>query len=317
MLAESLANLACVGARAVAVVNCLNFGNPEHPEVMWQLSEAVDGLADACRAFGLPVIGGNVSLYNESAGRDIDPTVVLGVLGLVDRLRRRPPGPGWADGSTVVLLGSRSAADGPRHPLAGSRWAVECRGRRRGTLPPLDTGAHRRLVDLVAGLVAEALDGGAGLFTGVHDVSAGGLGVALAEMAVRSADGAGRRVGGRRATASSSASSPRGWWRPPTVPMSWWTRAAAAGVAVLGARTGRRRPAGRAGAGRPRRWTRCKRPRRAPCPAPWARHGAQSAGRARAAQAGRRAASSSRTSSGTRRSPWPVPTERSAFTVPW
>ena len=189
VLAESLANLACVGARAVAVVNCLNFGNPEHPEVMWQLSEAVDGLADACLTFGLPVIGGNVSLYNESAGRDIDPTVVLGVLGLVDRLRRRPPGPGWADGSTVVVLGSRSAADGPRHPLAGSRWAVECRGRRRGTLPPLDTGAHRRLVDLVAGVVVEALDGGAGLFTGVHDVSAGGLGVALAEMAVRSGTG--------------------------------------------------------------------------------------------------------------------------------
>ncbi|MGO9455810.1 MAG: phosphoribosylformylglycinamidine synthase subunit PurL, partial [Acidimicrobiales bacterium] len=181
VLAESLSNLACVGARAVAVVNCLNFGNPEHPEVMWQLSEAVDGLADACRAFGLPVIGGNVSLYNESAGRDIDPTVVLGVLGLVDRLRRRPPGAGWADGSTVVLLGSRSAADGPPHPLAGSRWAVERRGRRGGTLPPLDTDAHRRLVDLVAGVVDETLAGGEGLCTGVHDVSAGGLGVTLAE----------------------------------------------------------------------------------------------------------------------------------------
>ncbi len=183
VLAESVANLACVGARAVAVVNCLNFGNPEHPEVMWQLSEAVDGLADACRALGLPVIGGNVSLYNESAGRDIDPTVVLGVLGLVDVLRCRPPGVGWEDGATVVLLGARAASSGPAHPLGGSRWAVERRDRRGGVLPLLDLDAHRRLVDLVAGLVAETVDGGDGLLCGVHDVSGGGLGVALAEMA--------------------------------------------------------------------------------------------------------------------------------------
>jgi phosphoribosylformylglycinamidine synthase len=185
VLAESLANLACVGARAVAVVNCLNFGNPEHPEVMWQLSEAVDGLSEACAAFGLPVIGGNVSLYNESAGRDIDPTVVLGVLGLTERLRRRPPGASWTEGSTVVLLGARAAAEGPPHPLGASRWAVEQRGRRGGALPPLDIDAHRRLVELVAGLVAETLAGHDGWLCGVHDVSAGGLGVALAEMAVR------------------------------------------------------------------------------------------------------------------------------------
>ncbi len=76
----------------VALVNCLNFGNPEHPEVMWQLSEAIDGMAEACRALAVPVIGGNVSLYNESRGADIDPTPVVGTLGLVDRLDRRPPG---------------------------------------------------------------------------------------------------------------------------------------------------------------------------------------------------------------------------------
>ena len=80
-VAEGVANLACVGATAKAVVNCLNFGNPEHPEVMWQLSEAIDGMAEACRALGLPVIGGNVSLYNESGGADIDPTPVVGLLG--------------------------------------------------------------------------------------------------------------------------------------------------------------------------------------------------------------------------------------------
>ena len=82
-------NLACVGARPLGLVNCLNFGNPEHPEVMWQLSESIDGMAEACRAFGIPVVGGNVSLYNESGGRDIDPTPVVGLVGLVDR--PRPP----------------------------------------------------------------------------------------------------------------------------------------------------------------------------------------------------------------------------------
>src|SRR5271155_373612 len=96
-VAESVANLACVGATAKAVVNCLNFGNPEHPEVMWQLSESIDGMTEACLGLGLPVIGGNVSLYNESGGNDIDPTPVIGVLGLVDELAARPPGIGWTD----------------------------------------------------------------------------------------------------------------------------------------------------------------------------------------------------------------------------
>ena len=96
VLAEGVANLACVGATPVAVVNCLNFGNPEHPEVMWQLSECIDGMAEACRALSLPVIGGNVSLYNESGGSDIDPTPVLGVLGLVDAVHAPPPGLAWS-----------------------------------------------------------------------------------------------------------------------------------------------------------------------------------------------------------------------------
>ena len=108
-LAESVANLACVGATPVAVVNCLNFGNPEHPEVMWQFSECIDGMAEACRALGLPVIGGNVSFYNESGGADIDPTPVFGVLGLVDVLRAARPGLAWREGDTFVLLGERAA----------------------------------------------------------------------------------------------------------------------------------------------------------------------------------------------------------------
>jgi phosphoribosylformylglycinamidine synthase len=188
-LAEGMANLACVGARPTAVVNCLNFGNPEHPVVMWQLSEAIDGLSEACVAFGLPVIGGNVSLYNESAGVDIDPTPVIGVLGLVDTLAHRPPGIGWSPGASIILLGARRASAGPAHPLAGSRWAVEVRGHRRGTLGGLDFSGHAALVELVRGMVAETLASGNGLLCGAHDVSGGGLGVALAEMALHSGVG--------------------------------------------------------------------------------------------------------------------------------
>ena len=151
-LAEGVANLACVGATAVAVVNCLNFGNPEHPEVMWQLSECIDGMAEGCRALSLPVIGGNVSLYNESGGADIDPTPVLGVLGLVDLLVAPPPGVAWDEGDTLVLLGARVSHDGS-FPLDGSRWATERRAHRSGALPAIDLEAHAAVCAFVAGLV--------------------------------------------------------------------------------------------------------------------------------------------------------------------
>jgi phosphoribosylformylglycinamidine synthase len=185
VLAEGVANLACVGATPVAVVNCLNFGNPEHPEVMWQLSECIDGMAEACRALRLPVIGGNVSLYNESGGSDIDPTPVLGLLGLVEELAAPPPGLAWNDGDTLVLLGTREAADGS-FPLDGSRWATERRQHRGGTLPGLDLFRHGELCTLVTGLVAAIVAGDPEppLLSAVHDVSSGGLAVALAEMAV-------------------------------------------------------------------------------------------------------------------------------------
>src|SRR5438270_5631258 len=105
LVAESTLNVACAGARPIAVVNCLNFGNPEHPEVMWQLSEAIDGMGDTCRALGIPVVGGNVSLYNESRGRDIDPTPIVGMLGIIDRLVARPPVAALTDASSIVVLG--------------------------------------------------------------------------------------------------------------------------------------------------------------------------------------------------------------------
>ncbi len=184
VVAESALNVACVGARPVAVVNCLNFGNPEHPEVMWQLSEAIDGMAEACRALDLPVIGGNVSLYNESRGRDIDPTPVVGTLGLVDRLDRRPPPPGLVAGDRLVLIGPQ---DDPG--LGGSRWALTARDHRGGRLAPLDLELHGRLLALVAGLVND------GVVNGVHDLSDGGLGVGAAEMAVVSGVGFSMRPG--------------------------------------------------------------------------------------------------------------------------
>jgi phosphoribosylformylglycinamidine synthase len=189
VLAESIANLACVGARPSAVVNCLNFGNPEHPEVMWQLAECVDGLAAACRAFGLPVIGGNVSLYNESQGQDIDPTPVLGVLGLVPHLVGAPPSArAPAAGDTVLVLGHRHDDPPRRHPLGGTAWA-RGRGRRGGTPPRVDVERHRRVCELVVELVAPSLRGEDVAVSAVHDVSSGGLGVALAELCLASGVG--------------------------------------------------------------------------------------------------------------------------------
>ena len=177
VVAEAVMNLACVGARPLAVVNCLNFGNPEHPEVMWQLSEAIDGMSEACDAFGLPVIGGNVSLYNESRGSDIDPTPVIGLLGMVDDLSSPPPGAGLVDGGRILLLGDTWPG------LAGSRWATHTGKARLGTLPPCDLEAHTRVANLVRDLVVERA------VLGAHDVAEGGLAVALAEMAVRSGVG--------------------------------------------------------------------------------------------------------------------------------
>jgi phosphoribosylformylglycinamidine synthase II len=179
-VAEAVLNLACVGARPLALVNCLNLGNPEHPEVMWQLSECIDGMAEVCRELGVPVVGGNVSLYNESRGQDIDPTPVVGLLGAVDRLERRPPGVTLVEGAAVLLVGPRSSE------LGGSRWAAEVMGGGRplGRLPALDLGGHTATAALVRDLVAD------GLLGGVHDVADGGLGVALAELVARSGVGA-------------------------------------------------------------------------------------------------------------------------------
>jgi phosphoribosylformylglycinamidine synthase len=185
-VAESALNVSCAGAIPLALVNCLNLGNPEHPEVMWQLSEAVDGMAQACEALAIPVIGGNVSLYDESGGRDIDPTPVIAVVGLLGRIVRKPPVPGWHSGDSLVVLGP------PPGGLAGSRWARSVAGCAGGVLAPVDLVSHRELCRFVRELVAREVqeDDPPRLVRGLHDVADGGLGVALAECARASRTGA-------------------------------------------------------------------------------------------------------------------------------
>jgi phosphoribosylformylglycinamidine synthase len=169
---EAARNVACSGARAIALVNCLNFGNPEHPEVMWQFSEVVEGMSEACEALGFPVIGGNVSFYNASGDDDIDPTPVAGVLGLIDELHDRPPAAAFRAGDDIVVLGA------VRAELGGSEWAAVVHGLDGGMPPAADLDQARAVHELVAGLVRERA------VAGVHDVSDGGLAVALAEMAI-------------------------------------------------------------------------------------------------------------------------------------
>jgi phosphoribosylformylglycinamidine synthase len=188
-VAESVANLACVGATAKAVVNCLNFGNPEHPEVMWQLSESIDGMAEACNGLGLPVIGGNVSLYNESGGNDIDPTPVVGLLGVVDSLLAPPPGWAWHEGDSLVLVGTRAASGPVPYPLGGTRWATK-RGRRGGNVPGFDASTLVPTFSFVASEIAAICAGASSDVTAVHDVGGGGLATALAEMAASTGIGA-------------------------------------------------------------------------------------------------------------------------------
>jgi phosphoribosylformylglycinamidine synthase subunit PurL len=182
IVAEAVANLACVGAEPAALVNCLNFGNPEHPEVMWQLSEAIDGMSEACRRLSLPVVGGNVSLYNETRGRNIDPTPIVAAVGVIEKLAIRPPGPTLVGDMPLVLVGGASGRDWAQHAtLSGSAWAW-ARGHRGGRPPELDLDVHRSSCEVVRSLVID------GLLHGVHD-TADGVGPSLAEMAVRSGVG--------------------------------------------------------------------------------------------------------------------------------
>ena len=170
---EAARNVACAGGEPRALVNCLNFGNPEHPEVMWQFSEVVDGMSEACRALDLPVIGGNVSFYNESRGRDIDPTPVVGVVGLLEQLETAPPPAALRADDTILLVGPETAAE-----FGGSEWAAVVHGLDGGLPPSADLDTARAVHDFVRALVTDRV------VAGVHDCSDGGLAVTLTEMAI-------------------------------------------------------------------------------------------------------------------------------------
>jgi phosphoribosylformylglycinamidine synthase len=180
---------------------------------------------------GLPVVGGNVSLYNSSDGVDIDPTPVIGVLGVIDELVRRPPGAGLHESGQLLQLGPPSTG-----ALDGSRWVETAHGHRGGALPPLDVAAHAAVCELVRGLVDDAL------VLGIHDVSDGGLGLALAEMAVRSGTGFDVEIaGGHRGLFSESPSRVVACVAPEH--LTEVTRRAAVGAVTV-------TPLGRAGGGR-------------------------------------------------------------------
>jgi phosphoribosylformylglycinamidine synthase subunit PurL len=172
------------GARPLAVTNCLNFGSPEDPEVMWQFAEAVRGLADGCAALGVPVTGGNVSFYNQTGTVAVHPTPVIGVLGVHDDVRQRLAIAFPAAASPIVLLGETESEFG------GSAWAHVRHGHLGGRPPAVRLDAERRL----AGLLAEAA--AAGLLSSAHDLSDGGLGVALAESCLRGRTGCRVRLPG-------------------------------------------------------------------------------------------------------------------------
>jgi phosphoribosylformylglycinamidine synthase II len=177
-LSEAYRNVAATGAQPVAVSDCLNFGSPEDPEVMWQFVESVSGLADGCLALGIPVTGGNVSLYNQTGSTPIYPTPVVAVMGVIDTVDRRLPS-GWQDdGENLYLLGSSRAE------LDGSLWAQMLHDHLGGMPPQPDLAAEKALAGV---MVAAAHDG---LVTSAHDVSTGGLAVALVEGVLRRGVGA-------------------------------------------------------------------------------------------------------------------------------
>ena len=183
-LAEAARNVACAGAVPIGATNCLNFGNPEKPDIMWGLVEAIEGLSDACRALDIPITGGNVSLYNETDGRAIFPTPVIGVVGLIEDASCALGRSFRAAGSEIVLLGA-SVGRGDAEPkgraasagLGGSEYLKILHGLIAGDVPHLDLEAERALLALLAKATAGRL------LLSAHDCSDGGLAVTLAESA--------------------------------------------------------------------------------------------------------------------------------------
>ena len=188
VLAEAFRNVAATGARPIAVTNCLNFGSPEDPEVMWQFAEAVRGLADGCAVLNVPVTGGNVSFYNQTGTTAIHPTPVIGVLGVHDDVGRRLGIGFGAAGRDLVLLGRTEPEFG------GSAWAGVLHGHLGGEPPEPDLDAGLRLATVLVTACAT------GLLEAAHDLSDGGLAVALAESCVRGGTGCRIRLPGNAFT---------------------------------------------------------------------------------------------------------------------
>jgi len=177
--------VAAAGARPWAATNCLNFGNPEKPEVMWQFSEAVDGMAEACRALSIPITGGNVSFYNDTLGKSIDPTPIVGVLGVIENAAATLTMAFRNEGDAIVLLDGRADAASTASSEAGkgeslrefasSEYARTISEIIGGVPPAVDLAAESRLIEALVALAAERL------LASAHDVSDGGIAVALAE----------------------------------------------------------------------------------------------------------------------------------------
>src|SRR5437868_7464565 len=185
-VAEAARNLTCSGARPLAVTDNLNFGNPYKAENFWQLREAVEGIAEACRAFGTPVVGGNVSLYNESPAGVVDPTPTVAMVGLIDDEKHITTQWFKNKGDAIILVGSvagvagsgsssAAAASDRGYNIGGSRFLKVCFGKKVGPVPKLDIELERAVQNAVRDLIR--LD----LVTSAHDCSEGGLAVALAE----------------------------------------------------------------------------------------------------------------------------------------
>lgn len=175
-VAESARNVACTGARPLAITNCLNFGNPTRPEIFFQFREAVLGMAEACRVLGTPVTGGNVSFYNESPSGAVHPTPVVGMLGVLDSVAHATPATFSEPGDDVVLLGDCT------DELGGSEYLATIHGIVAGAPPACDPEAELALVTALHSCIA------AGIVTSAHDCSDGGLAVALAECAMANPD---------------------------------------------------------------------------------------------------------------------------------
>jgi phosphoribosylformylglycinamidine synthase subunit PurL len=183
-VAEAARNVACTGARPIAATNCLNFGNPEKPDVMWQFTEAIDGIAEACRVLETPITGGNVSFYNETLGKPIYPTPVLGVLGLLENADDALGSAFRVEGDAIILLDAgappRTTEDALRE-FSSSEYARTIHSIVAGTPPTIDLAAEKRLIDCMIQLASSRA------IASAHDVSDGGLAVTVAESCFASA----------------------------------------------------------------------------------------------------------------------------------